>query len=76
MWRIVDFDAIRSQAARRRVDCLGHVNQCGAVAGRLRPTAADGSPRVVVIDGRPFMFWTQEEAQEWADALNDLTNPV
>ena len=47
------------------------VNQCGAVAGRLRPTATDGSPRVVVIDGRPFMFWTQGEAQEWADTLND-----
>jgi phage gpG-like protein len=47
------------------------VNQCGAVAGRLRPTAADGSPRVVVLDGRPFMFWTQDQAQEWADTLND-----
>jgi len=48
------------------------VNQCGAVAGCLRPTAADGSPRVVVIDGSPFILWTQEEAQEWADTLNDL----
>lgn len=42
-----------------------------AVVGRFKLTVADSSPRAIV-EGRPYMFWTQEEAQEWADTSNDI----
>ncbi len=29
-------------------------------------------PNSVIFQTRPAMFWTQEEAQEWADIRNDI----
>lgn len=29
-------------------------------------------PSSVTVETRPAMFWTQEEAQQWADAWNDM----
>jgi hypothetical protein len=29
-------------------------------------------PNSVTIEARPMMFWTQEEAQQWADTWNDI----
>jgi len=42
-----------------------------AVVGPFRLAVADTSARAI-IEGRPYMFWTQEEAQEWADTRNDI----
>jgi hypothetical protein len=30
------------------------------------------TPNSVAFDTRPAMFWTQEEAQQWADTRNDI----
>ncbi|HKN74383.1 MAG TPA: hypothetical protein VJW94_04335 [Candidatus Acidoferrum sp.] len=35
--------------------------------GLLVPT-----PNSVTFETRPAMFWTQQEAQQWADARNDI----
>jgi hypothetical protein len=29
-------------------------------------------PNSVTFETRPAMFWTQQEAQQWADARNDI----
>jgi hypothetical protein len=29
-------------------------------------------PNSVTFETRPAMFWTQEEAQQWADTWNDI----
>jgi len=49
------------------------VNDCAkkAVVGGLRRIASN-RPNSVTIEARPAMFWTQEEAQEWADTWNDI----
>ena len=36
------------------------------IGGLLVPT-----PNSVTFETRPAMFWTQEEAQQWADTWND-----
>ena len=41
-----------------------------AVVGPFGFAVAD-SPRAI-IEGRPYMFWAREEAQDWADTRNDL----
>jgi hypothetical protein len=62
------------------------VNECAkkAVVGLFRRTVGNSTrhtlnggllvlkPNSVTIEARPAMFWTQEEAQEWADTWNDL----
>lgn len=42
-----------------------------AVVGPFGFAVAGSSPRAIV-KVRPYMFWTQEEAQEWADTRNDI----
>ncbi len=29
-------------------------------------------PNAAILETRPAMFWTQEEAQQWADTWNDI----
>jgi hypothetical protein len=62
------------------------VNDCAkkAVVGGLTRIASNSArytlnrgllvlmPNSVTIEARPAMFWTQEEAQEWADTWNDI----
>jgi hypothetical protein len=59
------------------------VNDCAMKAGdrrtlsdSTRHTLKEGllvlKPDSVTIQARRAMFWTQQEAQEWADTLNDL----
>ncbi len=59
-------DAIRSQAARRKVDCLGHGER---LRDERRGTPSQTYSRA---EARPATFWTQKEAQVCADTLNDL----
>ncbi len=62
------------------------VNDCAkkAVVGGFRRIASNSTrytlnggllvpmPNSVTIEARPAMFWTQKEAQEWADTWNDI----
>ena len=43
-----------------------------SLAERLRPTVGDRSPRAIIEAARPYMFWTQAEAQQLADTLNAM----
>ena len=57
-------------------DCAMKAVDRRTLSDRTRHTMKEGLPVLkrdsVTIQARPAMLWTQKEAQEWADTLNDL----
>jgi hypothetical protein len=68
------WDTLVDDCAMKSV--AGAVDGLRSVIANSRYTLNGGllvpMPNSVAFETRPAMFWTQQEAQQWADAWNDI----
>jgi hypothetical protein len=69
VWDTVNDCAMKGAAGFPRLtaaNCMRHPSIAGLLVFK---------PNSVTADARPVTFWTQKEAQQLADTLNDLRRP-
>jgi hypothetical protein len=69
VWDTVNDSAMKGVAGPTKLtaaNCMRHPSIAGLLVMKPNSVAS------LAAEARPAMFWTQKEAQEWADTWNDV----